>query len=454
MRKLFIKFKDRLTSSYWFFPSTLFFLALVGALITLNLDFNHKKEIGNFLKNVFFLKELSLSTVRTYLGTLVGAVITVVGVVFSLTILTVSTASSQFGPRILNNFMRDRGNQVTLGVYTSTFVYASTILICLYEDPELAFVPYLSIFVSYLLALSCIGFLIYYIHHIPNSLRIESIVYKIATQTIDMIDKKFPEEEKLKNMDVLDSPKKVEEYKELESNLSFETYSNSVGYVQAIDLEGITSWAKDEDIQLCLNLRPGDFSNGRVVLARTSVELSNKQRQELNDFYAYGEGRTLPQNLMYLFSQLIEVAVRALSPGINDPITAMSCIDWMEAALMKMIDKDTKYSVIRDENSVARVLIRPLCTEEIFEHLNKGLSQYVATSYSTSMHWMSSLNRMHLAAKSSGQRKAIEHCARILYSSCRDTVSVQSELHKMHRAFQAFNVLGVEHKSGTTNPIQ
>ncbi|MCO4755714.1 MAG: DUF2254 domain-containing protein, partial [Bacteriovoracaceae bacterium] len=390
-------------------------------------------------ENAFFFRDLSLSTARVYLSTLVGAVITVVGVVFSLTILTVSTASGQFGPRILNNFMRDKGNQITLGVYTSTFVYASTILISLYEDPQGAFVPYLSIFTSYIMALFCIGFLIYYVHHIPQSLRVENIVHKIAIQAMDMIECKFPQEEKLQNLEVLDSPKKVETYKKLERQINEDIYCKKTGYVQAIDLEGLTKWAQKQNVLVCMALQPGDFSSGKTVLAKTNKVLDEKQRQEINDYFAFGIGRTLPQNLMYLLSQLIEVAVRALSPGINDPITAMSCIDWLEANLLQMLDKDSKYSIIKDKEKKPRIILRPLGTEEVFGHLDKTMREHVATNFSVSMHWMNSLERLHQSAKSDGQREVIKCCAKNLLASCKHSIPVKEECGRIREVYEQFS---------------
>ncbi|MEX0799562.1 MAG: DUF2254 domain-containing protein [Bacteriovoracaceae bacterium] len=443
MRKIFIKFKENALSSYWFFPATLFLLSFLLAWSTISLDLMFQEDIKEFIQEAFFFLDLSVETARIYLSTIIGAVITVVGVVFSLTILTVSTASRQFGPRVLNNFMRDKGNQLTLGIYTATFVYASTILISLYEKDE-SFIPYLSVFLCYSMALLCIAFLIYYIHHIPESLRIENIIHQIAMKALKLVERKFPQEEKLENWEILDSPEQMALFKELERNIQQKIVVSSVGYIQAVDVEGLARWAVEKDALVYICAQPGDFCGGQSVIVKTNKNLNPKEIAEVKYFYEFGMGRTLPQNLMYLLSQLMEVAIRSLSKSMNDPITAMSCLDWLEACLLKLIDCDSGHSIIHDKNRQPRILLRPLSLEEVLEHMEKGLRTHVSRDFAVSMHFLKSLRRMSARARSEGQKKAIESIALSLMDSCGRQEHSKRDMERLVEIFRSFSTNKLE----------
>lgn len=438
MRKIFILIKDRLVSSYWFFPSALFLVAVCMAFLTIRLDMAFGDD-ANLLKSYLFFNHLSLDTVRVYLSTLVGAVITVVGVVFSLTILTVSSASNQFGPRVLNNFMRDKGNQLTLGVYTSTFVYCSTILLSLYEEEGSLFIPYFSVFVSYLLALLCIGFLIFYIHHIPASLRAESIIHRVALEALDMIDKRFPRSEKVENLEVDKGSLRPKAMEEFDQAIHFSVPTKKVGYVQAIDLEDLLNIATDSNAVFSLTSRPGDFLNGRQSLVFSDKKLDDETRERVESAFAVGDSRTLPQNLMYLLSQLFEICIRAMSPGINDPISAMSCVDWLEACLMEMLKRDSGRAFILDENKNPRIVISPVDVEEVLYQMRKGLAEHMSTNYATSLHLMESLGRLHKEAISKPQQDAIKACGLELLAFCGKSACVKGQMDQLRDIFSSFS---------------
>lgn len=439
MKKLFIIAKDKALSSYWFYPATLFVLSITAAYGTIELDYRYGEETRAFMKNFIFFNDLSMSTARTYLSTLAGAVITVAGVVFSLTILTVSSASNQFGPRILNNFMRDRGKQLTLGVFTSTFVYCSTVLLSLYEKQGEAFIPYLSLFVSYALALLSVGFLIYYIHHIPESLRIETIMGRIALKAQKMIDNKFPFSEGVSAAAASASFFGKEGEKAFMQSFTRPCGNNKIGYVQAVDLELLIKRAKNSNAVFWLSARPGDFLNGEQPFFVSDRPLGEKEKKAALEAFAVGEGRTLPQNLMYLLSQLMEVAIRGMSPGMNDPITAMSCMDWLEACLIKMLKNDARRVFVLDDEKNPRLVMEPVTVEEAMFHMRKGLAQHMSANYATAIHMMESLERIQRHAGESSQREAIKGCGAELLAFCKKGSLPQGQMQRLAETFSSFS---------------
>lgn len=438
MKKLFILGRDKLLSSYWFYPAALFALSFIMAYVTIELDYRMGPDFRRQVRDFMFFNDLSMDTARIYLSTLVGAVITVVGVVFSLTILAVSSASNQFGPRTLGNFMRDKSNQITLGVFTSTFVYCSTVLLSLYEREGMSFIPYLSLFVSYALALTSVGFLIFYIHHIPQSLRIETIMNRVAKQALQMIERPFPffEGVDAKRIEVSDFG--AEEEQALRESAVRECCKGKAGYVQAVDIKELARVAQKADAFFVIAARPGDFLNGAGALFYSDKELGKPLGQAAAAAFAVGEARTQPQNLMYQISQLMEIAVRAMSPGLNDPVTAMSCVDWLEACLIKLMEREEEGDVIiLDEDNNPRILVKPVGTLEVLYYIRRGLSEHMASQLATSAHFMDSLARLSKISTSPERQKALRACGAELLAFGKRKSLPEAQMQRLAETFSS-----------------
>lgn len=436
MKKFLITLKDKIFSSYWATPATMVLISIGVHAISNELDKSYNKEAKELLQNFLFFENLSVETIRSYLSTLVGAIITVTGLVFSLTVLTVSSASAQFGPRVLNNFMRDRSNQLTLGVFTGTLVFVSTGLLSLDEGQGSLYIPYITILISYLLALICGMFLIFYIHHIPSSLRIENILTRIASSSLDGIGERFPLSEEVKTFQYARTESSSDEFRAIEESILYPINGSLTGYVQALDLNELVEVAAKEDVLIKLVVRPGDFVPGKCVFAYSTSDMTTEGKEKVISSYVIGGGRSLPQNLMFLISQIIEIAIRAMSPGINDPITAMSCMDWLEAILLKMMNEDFEGSIALDEDGEPRVLLRTLNSEELLFHMRKTLAQYMASTYATSIHMMESLLSLYELAPEKKQKEAIKACAVELMSFARENIPKGAQLDKLAERFE------------------
>lgn len=439
MKKFIIVLKNTLVSSYWFYPAGFSIMAVVVAWASIHFDYQYADLANDFIKDALFFNKLSMDTARVYLSTLVGAVITVVGVVFSLTTMTVSSASTQFGPRILNNFMRDRGNQLTLAVYTGTFVFASTVLLSLYELENQTFIPYVSIFISYLLALTCVAFLIYYIHHIPASLRVESIVHEVAAQGLAMAKERFPRNEGLELVEIDQDDRAQKGIERLEEALKFNCGPSKVGYVQAIDLNSLLAIAEEKDIILNIVGRPGDFMNGVKPLVYADKKIPEDCCDRINEAFAIGSDRTLPQNLMYLLSQIMEIGIRSMSPGINDPITAMSCVDWLEAILIKMMGDDKGVTIVAGDNKEPRLIIASVDSKEALFQIQKGLAEHLASNYATALHLMECLERLNKFSTRPFQKEATRECAQEALKFCRSKIADEEQFMRLDEIFSSFS---------------
>lgn len=325
----------RIQGSYWFLPS----LMVIGAILLSQAAVWTDREIGNqWLKSLSFVSMNQPEGARALLATVAGSMITVAGVTFSLTILAVSHATSHFGPRLLQNFMRDRGNQVTLGTFVATFLYCLLVLRVVRGDGVSGdgmnvgvFVPQLSLLIALLLTIASVGELIYFIHHVPDSIHISTVLKRLANDMSSKLDEFYP--------DTVGEPFNINDEEELPAYEFVHTVrSNASGYLQGVDDTDLIEFAKKNKVVLRLLRRPGDFVRENEPLAEaTQVEDWCGDHVERVCFgFTIGFSRTPTQDVFFILNEFVEVATRALSPGVNDPFTAMQCIDWLSVGLVKL----------------------------------------------------------------------------------------------------------------------
>ena len=273
MKTNFITFWETLHSSYWFLPILMLALAIGFALISLELDDALDDELVDELGWIY---SGGPDGARTLLSVIAGSMVTVAGVVFSITIVALILAASQFGPRLLNNFMRDTGNQVVLGTFIATFMYCLLILGNIRSVEENAYVPHLSITFGIILAIASLVVFIYFIHHVSTSIQAENVIAAVGEDLDQAIDRLFPAnkpsdsfEQELRQED--DFPK------------SFQQESKSIkakdsGYVQTIDHDGLMKLATEHNLLLKVEHRPGDFvtQGSTIVKARPQNALTGK----------------------------------------------------------------------------------------------------------------------------------------------------------------------------------
>ncbi len=275
------------------------------------------------------------------LGTVAGSMIAIAGTVFSMTLVVLSLASSQLGPRLLRNFMRDTINQVVLGTFVATFVYCLLVLRTIRRADETAFVPHLAVGIGVLLAMVSMGVLIYFIHHVSVSIQADEVVARVGTEIDEGIDHLFP--------GPLGRPAPESSSATPEAGLpqDFDHQARAVGsavdgYLQLIDADALMTLACEEDLQLRLERRPGHYLVwGRaMVMVWPGDRVNDALAEKVRTAFVVGNQRTSTQDVEFSFLQLVEIAVRALSPGINDPFTAIACVDRLGSALCRLAQRD------------------------------------------------------------------------------------------------------------------
>ncbi len=309
---------------------------------------------------LFGFHPIETDTARVVLAMIVGSIVGVAGVVFSITMAAVSFASGTFGPRLIGNLMRDRGSQVSLGFFIGTFIYSLIVLRFVRgSDPlasesvsALAFTMYISIGTSIKLAVCCMGVLIYFIHHDPETINIERIIANLGRALKVGIKNRFPdplgdhvvlcrETEKWINSVDEDDATKIA----LDSN----------GYIETLDIDTLVKLADKHDLQIEIMQRPGAFVTvGKPVMSVwKDRSLSEETLCSLNACFATGISPTVNQNIEFVADQLVEIMARALSPGVNDPHTAITCVNWLQVGILHFTNHEC-LSLIADILPVGR----------------------------------------------------------------------------------------------------
>ncbi len=330
MRTWIAKIYDTLHSSFWFLPSVMAVLAAALGVGLLVFDTGREVPLPFFLK---WLAVRDVSSARTLLTTIIGAIITTLSVVFSITIVSLTMAASQLGPRLLRSFIRDRGTQTVLGVFVGTSVYCLVVLGGVEGLGEEAPPPQLAMIGAQGVTLVSLGTLIYFIHHVATSIQAPYVVAEVAAELETGIDHHFP--------DSLDPDQQPETPPGLPDGEFHAVEAWRSDYIQAVNLAGLLSLASKHDLVLVLRRRPGDFvgQGDPMVEVHPAGAWQDWLEGHIRDAFYMGSARSATQNLEFIIDQLVEMAVRALSPGINDPFTAINCIDRLGAGLRRLAGK-------------------------------------------------------------------------------------------------------------------
>lgn len=295
---------------------------IVAAVALVQID--RAADVPGWMTESRWLYDGDVSGARTLLGVVASSMIAVAGTVFSITIAALSLAAGQMGPRLLRNFTKDRGNQLTLGFFLGTFAYALMVLRSVREQSEGAFIPHLSLSFAIVLAFVCVATLVWFVAHMSGRINVDTVIQLVSVDVQQAIQRltthgespQLPPDSVWREAKVIADPR--------------------CGYLQQLDADGLADWAAEHDTAIRLLARPGDY-----VFPGAPVALVTPAREGAKDailnMSALGQDRISPADLEFAVRQLEEVAVRALSPGINDPHTAINVLDRMGTALCQMV---------------------------------------------------------------------------------------------------------------------
>lgn len=377
---------------------------------------------------------------RSILSTVASSMITVTGIVFSITIVTLSLASQQFGPRLLQNFMRDRGNQLVLGTVTSTYLFCLLVLRTVSDEPESQFVPHLSILVAVLLAIFCVGVLIYFIHHVAESIQVSNVIAAVSRDLTDEIHRRFPD-------NISEAVKERETGYALEVLLP-EGFNQQVravparlsGYLQAVDHSGLLELARERNLVIRICHRAGHF----IVAGASLVEVwpgdaadSEELVKSVNGLFLTGPKRSQEQDLEFLIDELVEIAARALSHGINDPFTAISCINHLGVALCDLAPRVFPPVLEKDGDNQARIVAYPTTFDRIVDAAFNQIRQYGRTHAAVSIRLLETIQVILPFTHYPAQREALLRQAAMIERGSQESLPEEFDRRDVHERYLA-----------------
>ena len=364
--------REELRTNLWLVPAILILGALGLCVLTLRLD--QAAYHGQFRPPTWVISGTA-DTARQLLTSIAASVITVVGIVFSITIVTLTLASTQFGPRMLRNFIRDRGTQLTLGTFVATFVYCVVVLMSIGPGDRGEFVPHISITTAFGLVLIDLAVLIYFIHHIATQIQLPQVIASIAQDLAQAVALQSADQPRFAAQEPEQGPTLDELLARIENSGSVIRTPTS-GYLQFIRHKTLIRIATEADAVIRLPYRPGHFLvEGRELASVWPPDAADRVADYLARAQATGPHRTLTQDVAFGVDQLVEIALRALSPAVNDTFTALTCIDWLGDCLCKIAPVWTPTQIHRDSRGVIRVISDQVSYERLVQRAFEKIRQ-------------------------------------------------------------------------------
>jgi uncharacterized membrane protein len=313
---------------------------------------------------------------REVLGTVAAACIGVAGTTFSITVAALTLASNQMGPRLLRNFTRDPGNGWALGAFVATFAYALVALRSVHDGPDGAFVPQIAVSVGLLLAFGCVGTLIWFLHHVSNSISVDRVVALVARDL----------DEALESLSRDSPPASAPVADEEAEGAALRLPAGCSGYLRVLDADALADWAVRRDAVLRLDIRPGQFAFPGAVLGRVTPSSARAGAEAvLRDALALGDARSVEQDPEYAVRQLVEIALRALPPGNVDLFTVTAVADRLGGALCLLAGRALPDGRVVREGRL-RVVCPPVDYEGLVDAMFHMLRQGAASEPAVIIH--------------------------------------------------------------------
>ena len=426
---------EYLRGTYWAVPSAMAVAAVVLSFVMIKVD---EAATASVLDRLSWVYTGGPEGARAVLSTIAASMITVAGVTFSITIVALTLASQQFGPRLLRNFLRDLGNQVVLGTFVSTFTYCLLVLRTVRGSDDEEFVPHLAVTVGVVLAMLSLGVLIFFIHHVATSIQASRIIANVAADLEAAIDRLFPEsigEDAATAEAIAVSP----DESSVPGKDPREVLSTTTGYVQAIDAGGLMRLARERDVVLRVRARPGAFvRKGQALLAIEATSAAgDRDDQAFQRMFITGSNRTGTQDVTFFVEQLVELAVRALSPGINDPGTARLCIDRLEQALCHLAGRRLPSAALQDEDGRVRVFAHSVTFAGILESAFSEIARYGRSSASVTCRLLAAVREIGSCVQRAADREALVRQAEAIAGEARESLFSRGDRERIAAAYRA-----------------
>jgi len=420
---------ELLSANIWMVPLLFLIASVALAFFNFYLD-------KNILARLIHLPGLHQhfndpENIRTLLSVSATSILGVAGVSFSITIASLTLASQQFGPRLLRNFMMNRFNQVVLGMFTGTFLYCIMMLQFIGSMDFEKTTPFISMIGLLILIVTNLLMLVFFIHHIAVSIQADSVIEEVNKELKAKLVTFFPEE----SADTAHLPNTPPpgEQKSQFAETGITVYAKKSGYLQAIDADSLLKFLTDEGVSLQLIVKPGDFIIQNSAIGYCLISEEQKDdfissiNEPINKRFILGHVGTAEQDPEFAIRQLVEVAVRALSPGINDPFTAITCIDRLGDNIAFLINRQFPFNQHFDDESRLRLLVKTFTFEGVVEAAFNQIRQHGRRDVSVTIRLLETILSLAAQVNTEEQAKAINTQAQALYLACNENFNAKKD---------------------------
>lgn len=427
MKTRLLSLWETIRTSLWFVPSAMVIIYSGIALILTR----YESVLPSAFEVLFYSG--SAEGARLLLSTVAGSMMTIVSITFSITIVALTLTISQFGPRLLRNFMADRGNQIVLGAFIATFVYCLLVLKEIQTTDGTIHIPRLAVSVGLVLALVNLGILIYFLHHISTSIHATNVINSVFKDLENRIVQFFEQPDDTSQTNSL-TERDLPDFEN-----AMHVNSGASGYLKAIDVANMLEFAEQHNLVIQMQYRPGDYVFKSTPLAAVIVDTDpdSNMADKIASFFLLGSSRSPEQDIEFAIHQLVEVAVRALSPGINDPYTAIGCIDRLGDIICRLSSLNFPPRYRYDKDGTLRLVMDVLTYDGILDAAFNQIRQYTGDSVAVKIRMLETLKVIAGAIENKDHFSSIKRHAGMIYRSSKTEIEEQEDLKDIENRYEA-----------------
>ncbi len=379
--------------------------------------------LDDFIPVALFPSHSDPQVAQVILGGIATSIMTVVSIVFAILLMTLTLASMQFSPRIIVSFAKDRVTQWTLGIFLGTFSYCMAALPAARSLPH-PFAPVATVAGAMILAIACVAWLLFFIHHISEAISVSHIVDRIAAETEAIIDDLMPgprgrhlsREDELRELTTWDVP----------------LLSEASGYIRFIDTSRLVELAKWNHVKVRAVRRVGQFvpEGAPLLMAYKGDRLSLESRSEMLSAFDLGPSRTLQQDVEFGVLQIVDIALKAISPAVNDPTTGVTCVDQLSRILIRFASREPPPAVLYDPPGILRVSLSWVDFDRLLNSAFEQIRLYSRSDIAVSLRMLRALNDIMPTTPDPADRRALYQQGQRIVEGCSETLN-EDELKPM-----------------------
>lgn len=371
--------------------------------------------IGDLVPHTLFPSHTDPQVAQVILGGIAASIMTVVSIVFAIVLMTLTLASMQFSPRIIVSFARDRVTQWTLGIFLGTFCYCMAALPAARSKPE-PFAPVATVMGAMFLALACVAWLLFFIHHITQAISVSHIVDRVANETVAMLDTLMPEPRSAGARHAEPEPPGADESPIL---------ADTSGYIRFIDIPALVGVTKACHVTLRVPRRVGQFvpSGTPLLMASKAARITPEKLAEIREAFDLGPSRTLEQDVEFGVLQIVDIALKAISPAVNDPTTAITSIDQLSRILIRFASRAPLGPSYYDPPGVLRLSVPWIDFDHLVNSAFEQIRMYSKGDVAVSLRMLRAISDITAACADPAEKNTLREQARKTVAGCAERLS-------------------------------